>query len=86
MWIFPETKRTLELAFLLPIDDYITNRRGTVLEYAMGTEIYSKCSESAILNKSDNKLEWWRDKNLGCLEIRNSEFDVAEIPELGANL
>jgi hypothetical protein len=77
-WIFPDTKTTLLLAHLLPIDEYITKRRGTVLKYATETEIYSKCKISADLCKSDNKLEWWNDKhslewgynkNSGCVEI-----------------
>ena len=58
-WIFPETKKTLELAGLLSIDEYITNRRETISYYALGTEIYGKCKNSAVLNKSDNTLEWW---------------------------
>ena len=68
------------------MDEYITKRRDTVLNYAIGTEIYNKC-KSAIDNfKSDNKLEWWTDKNSFCAKIADSEFDVAEIPELGADL
>ena len=85
-WIFPETKKTLQLAHLLTVDDYITKRRDTIFNYAMGTEIYSKCKSAADIFKSDNKLEWWRDKNSFCVEITDSEFDVAEIPELGADL
>ena len=89
-WIFPDTATTLQLADLLSIDEYIMNRRNTISEYAMGTNIYSKCKKSGNYNKSDNKLEWWRVENTVCLDIQsqnsswNSIFDVAEIPELGA--
>ena len=43
------------------------------------------CKNSAVLNKSDNKLEWWRGKYAVCLNIQNqnSIFDVIEISELG---
>ena len=90
IWIFPDTKTTLEVADLLSIDEYIMNRRNTISEYAMGTKLYSKCANSGNFNKSDNKLEWWRVENTVCLDIpnqnsnRSSIFDVAEIPELGA--
>ena len=61
-WIFPETKKTLQLAHLLTVDDY------TIFNYAMGTEIYSKCKSAADIFKSDNKLEWWRDNNSFCVK------------------
>ena len=71
------------MAFLLSIDEYITKRRETVSHYAEQTKIYSKCKSAVEIYKSDNKLEWWRDKNSIC-EMVHSEFDVTEIPELGA--
>ena len=86
-WVFPETTKTLELAYLLSIDDYIIQRRGTVLEYAIETEIFRRCQSAKEFFKSDNKLEWWTGINSDSVcEETQSEFDVAEIPELGANL
>ena len=82
-WLFPDTKTTLQQAFLLPIDDYITKRRETVSHYVEEKKIYSKCKSAVEQFKSENKLEWWRDNNLVC-EMVHSEFGVAEIPELGA--
>ena len=74
------------MAGLLSIDDYSTNRSERISNYATGKEVFSRCKKSAILNKLDNKLEWWRDKNAVCLIIQNqnSIFDVTKISELGA--
>lgn len=85
-WIFPDTTKRLELVDLLSIGDYFKNRRGAVLCYAVGTEIYSKCQKSAVFKKLDDKLEWWKEKNSVCLDLQNqnSIFDVlAKILELG---
>ena len=79
--------KTLQLAYLLSIDDYIIQRRGTVLEYAIETELFRRCQSAKEFFKSDNKLEWWTGINSDSVcEETQSEFDVAEIPELGANL
>jgi hypothetical protein len=85
-WIFPETTKTLQLAGLLTVDEYINNRKGTVLGYVKSTEIFKKCKEAETEFKSDNKMEWWKGKHFTCVEIfhRKSVFDVGEIPELGA--
>ena len=84
-WIFPDNTKRLELVDLLSIGDCFKNRRGTVLCYAVGTEIYSKCQKSAVFKKLDDKLEWRREKNSVCLDLQNqnSIFDEAEISELG---
>ena len=43
------------------IDDYIAKRKETVKGYAVNTEIFKKCTESASI-KTCNSLEWWREK------------------------
>ena len=45
------------MAHILSIDEYIKKRRGTVMNYAMGTEIFSKCKLAEDFYKSDNNLE-----------------------------
>ena len=58
-WIYPETKRTLELAHLLPIEDYIMNRKNKIQLYASETEIYNECIAKSLYVKADNSLQWW---------------------------
>ena len=38
-WHYPETKQTLELAHVLPVEDYIIKRKNTILDFAYNTNI-----------------------------------------------
>ena len=58
-WVYPDTKRTLELAHLLPIEEYITNRKNTIQLYALDTDIYNDCIIKSLHTKADNSLQWW---------------------------
>ena len=60
-WVYPETKKTLELAHLLPIDDYIMKRKQTIATYALQTAIYKECINKSLYIKNDNSLQWWTD-------------------------
>ena len=53
-WVYPETKKTLELAHLLPVEDYIMKRITTIRTYAFGTEIYKECIAKSGYIKGDN--------------------------------
>ena len=59
-WIYPDTQKTLELAHLLPVEEYIIKRRKTLEEsYALNSEIYEECVRKSIYIKGNNNLEWW---------------------------
>ena len=63
-WVYPETKRTLELAHLLPIEDYIIKRKTKIEEYARETAIYDECIKKSLYIKSNNSLQWWPKTNI----------------------
>jgi hypothetical protein len=58
-WIYPETKKTLELAHLLPIEEYMLKRKNTIQLYACDTAIYEECRTKQLYVKADNTLQWW---------------------------
>ena len=84
-WIYPSTTKTLELADLLSIEDYIETRKLTVGGYVEGTDIFKECKEMTT-----NRLVWWkvskRRKNMNIvIEIsENSESGVT--PERDGNV
>lgn len=41
--VYPATKETVELADLLPIEDYVKKRKLTVSGYVEGTDVYAEC-------------------------------------------
>lgn len=84
-WVYPSTTKTLELADLLPIEDYVETRKLTVGGYVEGTDIYAACKEITT-----NRLVWWkiskrREKMNIVIEIsENSESGVT--PERDGNV
>ena len=79
-WICPDTKTTLELADLLTTNEYIEQRKETIREFAIGTDIFQKYNELACVTKTDNSLELWK-------EIKKSVLGETEISEKnGSNL
>ena len=81
-WIYPETKRTLELAHLLPIEDYIMNRKNKIQLYASETEIYNECIAKSLYVKADNSLQWWTEYNKQYNEICQTVYDTYDIDEI----
>ena len=80
-WVCPDTKTTLEMADLLPIEEYIERRKNTISEYAISTNIFHDCIQKSKYIKSDNSLEWWKNLN----NTNKTVFDVAEIPVFGSD-
>ena len=58
-WIYPDTTKSLELAYLLPIEEYMTKRKNTIQIYACETDIYEECIAKQLYIKADNTLQWW---------------------------
>jgi hypothetical protein len=73
IWIYPDNKTTLELADLLPIEEYIKKRKETILIFARDIPIFQQCNTSQYMRRHNNSLVWW-DKN----QIK-SVLEVAEI-------
>lgn len=40
-WINPETKKRLDLAYLLPIEEYTKNRKNSIKSYALDRDIHT---------------------------------------------
>ena len=73
-WVYPETEKTLELAHLLPIEDYIMKRLNTIRPYAFGTDIYKECVAKSGYIKGDNSRTWWTD-NKQDTERNETEYE-----------
>ena len=58
-WIYPDSKTTMEMADLLPIEEYIQKRKETVKIFTEERKIYSACKLSTYLTKNDRLLIWW---------------------------
>ena len=84
-WVYPSTTKTLELADLLPIKDYVEKRKLTVAGYVEGTDIYAACKEVTT-----NRLVWWKiskrreNMNIVIKISENSESGVT--PERDGNV
>ena len=66
VWIYPETKKTLELADLLPLEEYIEKRKGTIFGFAENLPIFKECELSSEINKGNNSLVWWPENCIRC--------------------
>ena len=66
-WHYPETKQTLELAHVLPVEDYIIKRKNTILDFAYNTNVYKTCQKATRIIIADNSLEWWSQNNKVCI-------------------
>ena len=66
IWIYPETKKTLELADLLPLEDYIEKRKGTIFGFAENLPVFKECELSSEINKGNNSLVWWPENCIRC--------------------
>jgi hypothetical protein len=81
-WIYPCTKKTMEMADLLPIEEYIKKRKDTIRIFAEEREILAKCKSSSILTRNNRSLAWWDEKRnieeniMNITEISNSESNM----------
>ena len=57
-WVYPDSKTTLEMADLLPIEEYIQKRKETVKIFTVDRKLYSDCKLSTYLTKNDRSLIW----------------------------
>ena len=60
VWIYPESKLTLEMADLEPIEEYIKKRRDTISAYVHSTELYNICKGTKASARFSNQLVWWK--------------------------
>jgi hypothetical protein len=58
-WHCPDMKETMRLAFLLPIQDYISSRKRNYKPYAANRAIYRKCRRAARNPSTSHKVVWW---------------------------
>ena len=59
VWVYPESKITLEMADLAPIEEYITKRKDTVSSYV---EIFKTCEGTKASARCSNQRVWWTKK------------------------
>jgi hypothetical protein len=60
VWIYPDSAVTLEMADLLPIEEYIEKRKSTVCEYTMSTDIFKRCETIGAHSRISNQKVWWK--------------------------
>ena len=58
-WTYPNNAKTLEVAGLFPIREYIARRRRTILRYVQSRPIWEHCQTSAPAATAPNKKVWW---------------------------
>ena len=59
IWEYPDTKKTLDLADLLKLEDYIEKRKNTIFGFAENLQLYKECELSSKINRGENNLVWW---------------------------
>ena len=59
VWIYPDTKTTMEMTDLLPIEDYMAKRKETVRLYVETTKILEDCKNSLPAARNSNQTVWW---------------------------
>ena len=74
VWIYPDTKTTMEITDLLSIEEYMLKRKDTVRLYVRTTDILNKCKFSRPAPRNSNQTVWWTDEKVMENEI------VTEIP------
>ena len=60
VWIYPDSKVTLEMADLLLIEEYIENRKRTVCECTMSTNIFKVCEKIGAHSRFSNQKILWK--------------------------
>jgi hypothetical protein len=59
-WTCPPSAYVLNLAGLLPIQEYIEKRRKSVEPYVFSRPIYQQCVQSRPLARNANRAVWWQ--------------------------
>ena len=68
----PRYQKTLELADLLKLEDYIEKRKNTIFGFAENLQLYKECELSSKINRGENNLVWWPENCIRCnAEISN---------------
>lgn len=63
-WVYPPIREALELAGLLPIDQYILVRQRTLVEKIATRPIYQLCREVERLSGSSSRTYWWEQEKI----------------------
>ncbi len=58
-WHHPDSNEILKLAGLLPIEEYIAQRKISVMKYIGDRPIYEKCLKSKPIASNVNQIVWW---------------------------
>ena len=58
-WHHPDSNEILKLAGLLPIEEYIVQRKKSVMKYIGNRPIYEKCLKSKPIASKVNQIVWW---------------------------
>ena len=58
-WHQPSSKEVLEGAGLKTVEDYIEQRKNTLMNFVKGRPIYHECLLSTPLVSNVNQLVWW---------------------------
>jgi hypothetical protein len=58
-WICPPSAEVLEEVDLLPVQEYLKNRRDTIHKYISTTKLWQKCKDSKVLASNPNQKVWW---------------------------
>ena len=75
VWIYPESKMTLEMADLDPIESYIKKRRDTISAYVHSLDLYNVCKGTKASARFSNQLVWWKNYE----KEKEEEIDVNQI-------
>ena len=77
IWVYPNSKLTLEMAGLLTMEEYIATRKETVSVYVNSTEIFNECMQSKPSSRCSNQLVWWEN-------LKNEREKSEKVTEISA--
>jgi hypothetical protein len=69
-WICPPSEGVLEEAGLLPIQDYIAQRRKSVENYIVTRPIYEQCLQSKPIARNLRQSVWWNIKQIVSFDLK----------------
>ena len=63
-WHYPNSNEVLKMAGLLPIEEYIAQRKIAVMKYVINRPIFQKCLSSKPIAGNVNQQIWWTNQEM----------------------